>query len=117
MITKLTCIECPMGCEITVQTDGNIVTVEGNGCPRGKAYAQNEVVCPMRVVTSTVKTSDGRLLPVKTDKPVKKSEIFNVMENISTVIVTAPIKINDIIVPNISDDANLIATDSLNARQ
>ena len=25
-----------------------------NSCPRGKMYAENEVVCPKRVVTSTM---------------------------------------------------------------
>ena len=55
MKTKLTCIECPIGCEIEVVVEnGAAVSVTGNGCLRGKTYAQNEVVCPKRVVTSTV---------------------------------------------------------------
>ena len=110
-IAKLTCIECPIGCEMEVGVeDGKAVYVKGNTCPRGKMYAENEVVCPKRVVTSTVRTENGTMLPVKTDKPVRKSEIFSVMQKINTVVCKTPVKIGDIIIENICDDANLVAT-------
>ncbi|MBO4572734.1 MAG: DUF1667 domain-containing protein [Clostridia bacterium] len=108
---KLTCIECPVGCAIEVVLDDKkVVSVAGNGCPRGKLYAENEVVCPKRVVTSTVKVSDGRLLPVKTDKPVAKTEIFSVMEKINSVTVSAPVRIGDVLIPAVYEDANVVAT-------
>ena len=69
----LTCIECPMGCELEVQTlDAKVVSVEGNGCPRGKAYAQNEMVCPRRVLTTSIRATNGKMVSVKTDAPIKK---------------------------------------------
>ena len=47
MVKTLTCIECPIGCEIEVSLEGGTVScVKGNGCPRGRAYAEAEVVCP-----------------------------------------------------------------------
>ena len=112
MLKVLTCIECPIGCEVKVQMDENdtILSVTGNACPRGKMYAQNEVVCPKRVVTSTVRATNGVLVPVKTDKPVKKSEMFEVMKKINQTTCDLPVKIGDILVENISDDANLVAT-------
>lgn len=110
-IVSLTCIECPIGCSIEVEMqDGKVVSVKGNACPRGKLYAENEVVCPKRVVTSTVRATDGTMVPVKTDKPVKKSEIFAIMEKINNTVCVLPVKIGDVLVENISDDANLIAT-------
>ena len=37
---ELICIGCPMGCPLTVTLDGGaVVTVQGNTCPRGDAYA------------------------------------------------------------------------------
>lgn len=70
-----------MGCEITVEEEGGVVkNVNGNSCPRGKMYAESEAVCPKRVVTSTVRAENGEMIPVKTSKPVKKDEIFKVME-------------------------------------
>ena len=110
----LTCVECPMGCQIKVTMEGEkVVSVEGNSCPRGKLYAENEVVCPKRVVTSTVKTTFGVMLPVKTDRPVKKTEIFEVMKKINAVVVDRHVKIGDVILENIDEDANLVATASL----
>ena len=107
----LTCIECPLGCTIDVTLDGDkVVSVTGYTCLRGKAYAEAEVVCPKRVVTSTVRAENGEMIPVKTDKPVKKSEIFQVMEKINKTTCSLPVKIGDVLVENISEDANLLAT-------
>ena len=45
MIRTLTCIECPVGCEITAETEnGEVKSVRGNSCPRGRMYAESEVV-------------------------------------------------------------------------
>ena len=111
---NLTCVECPMGCSIEVVLNGKeIVEVKGNTCPRGLVYAKNEITCPMRVLTTTVKCSDGRLVSVKTDNPIKKSSMMDLMKVINNVVVTAPIKIGDIIIENIQDGANLVATDNL----
>ena len=111
MIKTLTCIECPIGCEITVDLDGEkIVSLTGNACPRGKLYAQDEVVCPKRVITSTVRAKDGSLVPVKTDRPVKKSEIFSVMEKINAVVCDMPVTMGQVLVENIEGDANLVVS-------
>jgi CxxC motif-containing protein len=109
MKKNLTCIECPIGCEIEVDIeDGKVISVKGNTCPRGKMYAENEVICPKRVVTSTVRAENGVMVPVKTDKPIKKTEIFTVMKKINETTCVLPVKIGDILVENISDDANLV---------
>lgn len=107
----LTCIECPIGCQIEVEIEnGNPVSIKGNACPRGKLYAENEVVCPRRVLTTTIRAKNGTLIPVKTDKPIKKNEIFEVMKKINALVCALPVKIGDIIVKNITEDINLIAT-------
>ena len=113
-IKKLTCIECPIGCEMQVELDGEkVLSVTGNSCPRGKMYAENEVVCPKRVLTSSVRAVNGEMVSVKTDKPIKKTEIFAVMEKVNLVKCKLPVKIGDVLVENISDDANLVATTNL----
>lgn len=111
MKRTLTCIECPIGCEIEVELeDGKVVSLTGNGCPRGKVYAEAEVVCPKRVVTSTVRAKNGEMIPVKTDKPVRKDAIFEVMKKINETTCKMPVALGDILVENICDDANLIVT-------
>lgn len=107
----LTCIECPIGCTIRVEAeDGKVLSVEGNACPRGKIYAENEVVDPKRVITSTVRAKNGKLVPVKTDKPARKEEIFSIMEKIRGITCDLPVKIGDVLAENISNGVNLIAT-------
>ena len=111
MIKKLTCIECPVGCEVTVTLEGDkVVDVKGNSCPRGKAYAEAEVVCPKRVVTSTVRADNGEIIPVKTDRPVRKDAIFEVIAKINATVCKMPVKLGDVLVENICDDANLVVS-------
>jgi CxxC motif-containing protein len=95
--------------EVGVENE-KAVYVKGNGCPRGKMYAENEVVCPMRVVTSTVRAKNGKMIPVKTDKPIKKSDMFAVMKKINAFTCETPVNIGNILIEKISDDANLVAT-------
>ena len=53
---KLTCIGCPMGCQLQVIIkDGIVEKVTGNTCKRGADYGKKEVTDPTRIVTSTVR--------------------------------------------------------------
>ena len=80
MKKELTCIACPLGCTITVTLEGkDVISVEGNTCPRGKEYAINECTAPVRTVTTTVRCDDGSLVSVKTSKPIPKENIFDAM--------------------------------------
>lgn len=112
--TALTCIECPIGCSIETVSDGeNVLSVTGNACPRGKMYAENEAICPKRVLTTCVRTENGNMLPVKTSAPVKKSELFELMKKINAIRVKTPVKIGDILLSKIDGEADLIATGKL----
>ena len=107
---KLTCVECPMGCEIeVVNKDGNI-TVTGNTCPRGKLYAENEITCPRRVLTTSVRAENGKMVAVKTDAPIKKQEMLEIMQKVNLITVKLPVKIGQIVVENLTENINLIAT-------
>ena len=50
------------------------------------------------------------MIPVKTSKPVRKSEIFAVMEAVKHIKCRLPVHLGDVLVKNISDDADLIVT-------
>lgn len=61
-IRELTCIGCPMGCQLRATLEDGVVTaVTGNTCPRGDAYARKECVHPERTVTGTVRVLGGPL--------------------------------------------------------
>ena len=77
----MTCIMCPMGCSLKATVKDKDITVTGNNCIRGEHFAKEELTCPKRVVTSSVKTNNG-VKSCKTNKPVPKDKIFKVMKEI-----------------------------------
>lgn len=112
---RIICTECPVGCEIEVDiVDGEVVSVFGNGCPRGKNYAVAEVLSPERVVTTTVRSNTGIMIPVKTSKPVKKEDIFSVVKKANSLRVDLPVRIGQVLIKEVSGDADLIVTANIN---
>ena len=110
--TELTCIVCPMGCTLTATQDENgaIVSVTGNTCPRGKNYAENEMLHPVRTLTTTVAVEGtSKPLAVKTDAPIPKDKLFEAMKIVNALCVKAPVRIGDVLYPDLFG-ANLVAT-------
>ncbi|MBR3816552.1 MAG: DUF1667 domain-containing protein [Clostridia bacterium] len=102
MERKLTCIICPLGCELTVQLeDKEILDISGHTCPRGKAYAEAECTAPTRTLTTTVRCSDGSLVPVKTQTPIPKEKMSECMEILNGVTAALPLAIGDVIVEDV----------------
>lgn len=101
-MTDLICIVCPKGCRLTVD-EQNDYAVTGNTCVRGEKYGRAELKNPVRVVTSTVKINSSlqNRCSVKTNGSVPKNMIFDVMNALNSVTVTAPVKVGDIVFENI----------------
>ncbi len=110
----LTCVSCPIGCEITVKTEhGKVIKTSGNRCPRGETYARQEAIDPMRVLPTSVRVIGGRcpLVSVKTDRPVPKRLIAEIMQHVRKMSIRAPVEIGQIIASHLNGtDANLVAT-------
>lgn len=120
MKKEITCIVCPNGCNITAFTgdDGAITSITGYTCPRGEVYAKQELVCPLRTVTSSVRVQGGEmpLASVRLTRPVPKSKIFDVMAKIKDITLKAPVKAGTVIDKSILGyDSDLIATKDVNA--
>ena len=117
MTKQFICIRCPKGCIIdTVYEGTDIKSIVGNTCPRGKEYVTEELTCPKRMVTSTVKVVGGihEVVSVATDKPINKNLVFKLMDELKTISVASPCKMGDIIIPNVLDtDVNIIVTRSI----
>lgn len=113
----LTCIRCPMGCQLHVELqDGKVVSVSGNTCKRGEDYARTEAVAPVRTVTSTVRALGGErcVVAVKTVPDVPKDKIFDVMEAVRGLSVTAPVHIGDVLIHHVAGtDSDLVASAEL----
>lgn len=113
MKRTLTCVVCPVGCEITVDYEGTEVkSVTGNTCKRGDAYARNEIVAPSRTLTTTVRVKGGEmpLVPVKTSKPIPKNMLFEAMKKADAYAADAPVKCGDVLIKDfIEEGTNLVA--------
>ena len=111
-MTNLICITCPKGCHLTVDEE-NDYKVTGNACPRGAEYGRNEMLHPVRVITSTVKIegADIARLPVKTDRPLPKEKMFDCMQLINSLSAKSPVKVGQVLAGNIlGTDVNIVAT-------
>lgn len=111
MKRALTCIICPRGCSLTVEIKNGEAKVTGNACPKGEEYGKNEGLCPVRTVTSILRISNrtDTMVSVKTANPVKKEDIFRVMEVLKGTSVEAPVAAGDVLLSNVFG-ADIIAT-------
>lgn len=116
---SIICITCPQSCVITVSGDPQkktIESVEGYTCKRGKTYAENEFIHPMRILTSSVRTSGAAspLLAVRTAKPIPKELIPDGMNEIKKLTLTEKINSGDILVSDfLGTGVDLIASGSI----
>ena len=87
---NLTCIGCPMGCQITVEVEGeDTVTVTGGEKDR---------------------------CSVKTKGNIPKEKIFACMEAINHVLVAAPVRIGDVVIENVcGTGVDVVATKNVDA--
>lgn len=106
-----TCIMCPMGCALTIEEKGGEIVVKGNGCPRGEKYGKAEYSHPERVVTTLLKRKGGGVLSVKTDRPIPKDMIGDLLLWAASFLVDRPFETGEIVAENPVDcGANIVAT-------
>lgn len=116
---ELTCIGCPLGCALRVESEGTeVIRVTGNTCKRGDTYARKEVTNPTRIVTSTVKVDGGIMttVSVKTREDIPKGKIFDCIAELKNVSVRAPVHIGDVILADAAGTGvDIIATKNVEA--
>lgn len=109
MTKKLICIACPRGCPLTVTINDTTDTIDvsGNSCPKGLSYGKQEVLCPMRTLTTTVRcraflrngdTGGNEAftrLPVKTGCEIPLEEMKSMIEKIRNITAAAPVRYGD----------------------
>ena len=95
MEKQFVCISCPMGCPLRVWEENGEVKVEGNTCPRGKAYGIQEFTAP-------VIHGQQLMCSVKTAQPVPKEKVHQVLEAIYQAQVKAPVAVGDVVLENVA---------------
>lgn len=118
MLKEFTCIICPNGCEIQVDAEGQAIkSIFGNLCDKGKEYVTQELTAPKRTVTSSVTVLDGELplASVRTTAPIPKERIFDAMQEIRKVTVTAPVYAGQVVLSDLLGyECNVIITKTVN---
>lgn len=112
MKRELTCIVCPLGCRMTVELEnGEVASVTGNTCPRGKKYANDECTHPMRTLTTIARTERGGVISVKTSCAIPKERMFDAMKGINEATVKLPARIGDVVIRDLlGTGADVIVT-------
>ncbi|MGI6706074.1 MAG: DUF1667 domain-containing protein [Clostridia bacterium] len=117
---SMICITCPNGCLLDVEdNEQGEISVKGALCKKGEEYARNEILNPIRMLTSSVKVKDGRLplVSVRTSKPIPKGKIQEAMEVVRDLEVSAPVHMNQVLVTNLLDlGVDLLATKEVEKR-
>lgn len=111
---ELTCIRCPVGCQLEVTLQNReVLSVTGNECRLGLEYAKVESIAPMRSVTTTLPLAGGQvaMLPVKSSVDIPKGDCFTFMNALRGLSATAPITVGDVVAKNVGNTgADLLAT-------
>lgn len=113
------CVHCPKGCLITVRvpdgverTDFGSLELSGQKCKHGIEYVGQELVEPVRILTTTVRVRNrDRMLPVRSSEPLPKERLMDVMRELDRVQVIPPVKPGQVVYNNILDlGIDIIAT-------
>lgn len=111
---EFVCIRCPLGCNITVETEGpEIKSIAGNTCPRGADYVTKELTDPRRIVTSLVRVRGGELpvVSVKTASDIPKDKIEDCIRVLKDIELQAPVRMGDVVAENVCGSGiNIVTT-------
>lgn len=112
---EMTCVVCPVGCQLRVSLDdgGKLLSIKGNRCPKGENYAREEVTDPKRTLPTNVKVIGGELplVSVKTEKAIPKRLILDAMKIVKMTEVQAPVERGQVLIKNILETGvDVVAT-------
>ncbi len=100
---KLICVQCPLGCNLTVRwEEGEEPVVTGNTCKNGAIYGKAEVTDPRRTLTTSVRVKDGAVpVSVRSAQPLPKTLIGESLALLHTVALEKGSRAGTVVVPNI----------------
>jgi len=102
-LREYTCVVCPNGCALQVEVsegeETKVLSVTGNLCPRGDAWARQEVENPLRTISTNVLVKGGTLpvASVRTLDAVPLARIKDVRNSLRSIVLQAPVHIGDIV--------------------
>jgi CxxC motif-containing protein len=122
MKKDIVCFICPQSCLLSVEAArkaGGEIHVENNRCHRGIEFAVKELGDPERTLTSTMRVKNGTLplISIRSDGPVKKAELKDLIKHFDGITINAPVLSGEVLFSAIGKNSvNIIATRSVEER-
>ncbi len=114
VLDRLTCILCPVGCELEVRKDeAGELDVRGNQCDKGIPFAVEETLHPKRNLAMSVplRGTASRMVSVRLSGPVPREIIFPILAEIARLRPEAPVSRGQVLVANVlGTGVDVIAT-------
>jgi CxxC motif-containing protein len=103
MEKDIRCILCPLGCSLHATIEqGTVTAVSGQACGKGKGYARQEAVFPLRVVTSLMRAANrDKPFSVKTAAPIPKVLIGEAVREIFSTRPQAPLRCGEPVIKDL----------------
>jgi CxxC motif-containing protein len=110
---RLTCVLCPIGCELEVRRSERGLDVQGHQCEKGIGFATEEVLYPKRNLATSVPVlgSETRLVSVRLSDRVPREMIFPVLREIARLRPAAPVRRGQVLITDVlGTGVDVIAT-------
>jgi CxxC motif-containing protein len=112
-VDRLTCILCPVGCELEVRRAERGLDVQGHQCEKGIGFATEEILYPKRNLATSVpvRGSATRLVSVRLSDRVPREMIFPILREIAKLRPEAPVQRGQLLIADVlGTGADVIAT-------
>jgi len=113
MTDRLTCLLCPIGCELVVEREGDGVRVQGQECDKGLDFAAEEILRPKRNLAASVPLAgtEDRMVSVRLSDRVPREMLFPILKEIAALRPAAPVRRGDVLIKNVlGTGADVIST-------
>jgi CxxC motif-containing protein len=114
IIDRLTCVLCPVGCELEVSRgESSDVQVIGNQCDKGIPFAVEEVLHPKRNLATSVpvRGTAATMVSVRLSGRVPRDMIFPILAEIARLRPEAPVRRGQVLIADVlGTGVDVIAT-------
>jgi CxxC motif-containing protein len=111
---RLTCVLCPIGCELEVERGaGDGLDVSGNQCEKGLDFAAEEILRPRRNLATSVPLTGttSQMVSVRLSAPVSRDMIFPILAEIAKLRPEPPVQRGQVLIADVlGSGVDVIAT-------
>ncbi len=102
-VDRLTCLLCPVGCELVASRTEKDLDISGNECERGIDFATEEILHPRRNLATSVPLAGtpARMVSVRLSARVPREMLFPILDAISNLRPAPPVRRGQVLLSNV----------------